>query len=161
MCNVFHFIVIRMMLSRGREISLCAVNTCARQWVVLVRRGFILLEVEAWPEAEAFSFVTCTSVLNLKPLPYQTALTKPLMNVEPLTMQKNKTKQKKHTHTHEQVLENPTELDRRQFTPKPLLFLVYLTLIYLTGLIGYSLISIHVEIWSFSWINPCRSQEMI
>ena len=72
----------------------------------------------------------------------------------------NKTK-KPHTHTHEQVLENPTELDRRQFTPKPLLFLVYLTLIYLTGLIGYSLISIHVEIWSFSWINPCRSQEMI
>ena len=88
------------MLSRGREISLCAVNTCARQWVVLVGRGFILLEVEAWPEAEAFSFVTCTSVLNLKPLPYQTALTKPLMNVEPLTMQKTKTKQKNHTHTH-------------------------------------------------------------
>lgn len=34
----------------------------------------------------------CTSVLNLKPLPYQTALTKPLMNVSPLPMQKKQNK---------------------------------------------------------------------
>lgn len=77
-----------------------------------------------------------------------------------------KKKTNKHIHTpgDEQVLENPTELDRGQFTPKLLLFLnlfFNLTLIYLTGLIGYSLISMHVKIWSFCGINSCRFQEMI
>ena len=43
------------------------------------------------------------------------------MNVEPLTMQKNK---QTHTPRDEQVLKNPTELDRGQFIPK--LLFIYL-----------------------------------
>lgn len=40
----------------------------------------------------------CTSVLNPKPLPYRTALTEPLMNVQPLLMQK-KPKRKRQPET--------------------------------------------------------------
>lgn len=58
----------------------------------------------------------CASVLNLKPLPYQTALTEPLMNVEPLTMQKKTQKTPKEMSGRWKIQLNWTEVTPKAFT---------------------------------------------